>query len=131
KPEVKVTAPRGSAVFPIGRVVHREFAARQHQEDGTAVRNGSTPVPVVPTAHRHGCAGRSLAVPPASGSRGGVHGPDVPVRLHARAAGPRRMRAGQATAPAVLLDMDGTLIRSEHVHRAVWQRFFTAWQVEM
>jgi sugar-phosphatase len=41
------------------------------------------------------------------------------------------MRAGHATAPAVLLDMDGTLIRSEHVHRAVWQRFFTAWQVEM
>jgi mannitol-1-/sugar-/sorbitol-6-phosphatase len=32
---------------------------------------------------------------------------------------------------AVLLDMDGTLIRSEHVHRAIWQRFFTAWQVEM
>jgi sugar-phosphatase len=43
------------------------------------------------------------------------------------------MRAGPATdtAQAVLLDMDGTLIRSEHVHRAVWQRFFTAWQVEV
>jgi mannitol-1-/sugar-/sorbitol-6-phosphatase len=35
------------------------------------------------------------------------------------------------TMHAVLLDMDGTLIRSEHVHRAIWQRFFTAWQVEM
>ena len=43
------------------------------------------------------------------------------------------MRAGRAadTAQAVLLDMDGTLVRSEHVHRAIWQRFFTAWQVEM
>src|SRR3954453_214638 len=35
------------------------------------------------------------------------------------------------TMQAVSLDMDGTLIRSEHVHRAIWQRFFTAWQVEM
>jgi sugar-phosphatase len=42
------------------------------------------------------------------------------------------MRAGgNDTAAAVLLDMDGTLIRSEHVHRAVWRRFFTAWQVDM
>jgi mannitol-1-/sugar-/sorbitol-6-phosphatase len=42
------------------------------------------------------------------------------------------MRAGALdTTQAVLLDMDGTLIHSEHVHRAVWQRFFTAWRVEM
>jgi sugar-phosphatase len=35
------------------------------------------------------------------------------------------------TVQAVLLDMDGTLIRSEHVHRAIWRRFFTAWQVDV
>jgi sugar-phosphatase len=34
-------------------------------------------------------------------------------------------------AEAVLLDMDGTLVRSEHVHRDIWMRFFAAWQVEM
>jgi sugar-phosphatase len=38
---------------------------------------------------------------------------------------------GAPAVEAVLLDMDGTLIRSEHVHRAVWERFFAAWQVEM
>ena len=44
-----------------------------------------------------------------------------------------RMRSfqGAPAVEAVLLDMDGTLIRSEHVHRAVWERFFAAWQVEM
>jgi mannitol-1-/sugar-/sorbitol-6-phosphatase len=36
-----------------------------------------------------------------------------------------------ATVRAVLLDMDGTLIRSEHVHRAIWRRFFDAWQVDV
>ncbi len=43
------------------------------------------------------------------------------------------MRPGHAagTARPVLLDMDGTLVRSEHVHRAVWQRFFSAWRVEV
>jgi sugar-phosphatase len=32
---------------------------------------------------------------------------------------------------AVLLDLDGTLVRSEHVHRRVWQRFFDAWRLEV
>lgn len=43
------------------------------------------------------------------------------------------MRPGHVTGTvqAVLLDMDGTLVRSEHVHRAVWRRFFTAWQVDV
>ena len=32
---------------------------------------------------------------------------------------------------AVLLDLDGTLILSEHIHRRVWQRFFDEWRLEV
>jgi sugar-phosphatase len=32
-------------------------------------------------------------------------------------------------ARAVLFDMDGTLVRSEHVHRMAWQGFFDHWAV--
>jgi sugar-phosphatase len=32
---------------------------------------------------------------------------------------------------AVLFDLDGTLVRSEHVHRRVWQRFFDAWRLDV
>ncbi len=31
----------------------------------------------------------------------------------------------------MLFDLDGTLVRSEHVHRRVWQRFFDAWRLEV
>jgi mannitol-1-/sugar-/sorbitol-6-phosphatase len=44
-----------------------------------------------------------------------------------------RLGVGHATdtVQAVLLDMDGTLARSEHVHRAIWRRFFAAWRVDV
>ena len=32
---------------------------------------------------------------------------------------------------AVLLDLDGTLVLSEHIHRRVWQRFFDQWHLEV
>jgi sugar-phosphatase len=32
---------------------------------------------------------------------------------------------------AVLFDLDGTLVHSEHVHRRVWQRFFDAWRLDV
>jgi sugar-phosphatase len=35
------------------------------------------------------------------------------------------------SAAAVLLDMDGTLVRSEHVHRRAWKAFFAHWGVEV
>jgi sugar-phosphatase len=34
-----------------------------------------------------------------------------------------------SAASAVLLDMDGTLVRSEHVHRQTWWRFLDSWGV--
>ena len=33
--------------------------------------------------------------------------------------------------PAVLFDLDGTLVRSEHVHRRAWQRFFDTWRLDV
>jgi len=36
-----------------------------------------------------------------------------------------------AGAAAVLLDMDGTLVLSEAVHRQTWRRFFEYWDVEV
>jgi sugar-phosphatase len=38
---------------------------------------------------------------------------------------------GAAVTGAVLLDLDGTLVRSEHVHRRVWQRFFDTWRLDV
>jgi mannitol-1-/sugar-/sorbitol-6-phosphatase len=35
------------------------------------------------------------------------------------------------TPAAVLLDLDGTLVLSEHIHRRVWQRFFDEWRLEV
>jgi sugar-phosphatase len=37
--------------------------------------------------------------------------------------------AALSSAAAVLLDMDGTLVLSEHVHRQTWWRFFDSWGV--
>lgn len=39
------------------------------------------------------------------------------------------LSAALAGARAVLFDMDGTLVRSEHVHRRAWQGFFDHWAV--
>lgn len=36
-----------------------------------------------------------------------------------------------APAGAVLLDLDGTLVLSEKVHRRTWQRFFEGWGIEV
>jgi mannitol-1-/sugar-/sorbitol-6-phosphatase len=30
-----------------------------------------------------------------------------------------------------MLDLDGTLVRSEHVHRQVWERFFATWRLDV
>lgn len=31
----------------------------------------------------------------------------------------------------VVFDLDGTLVRSEHVHRRIWARFFAEWGAEV
>ena len=31
----------------------------------------------------------------------------------------------------VVFDLDGTLVRSEHVHRRTWARFFAEWDAEV
>ncbi|MBN9790550.1 HAD family phosphatase [Pseudonocardia sp. TMWB2A] len=54
-----------------------------------------------------------------------------------RAHGPRRRRAVPpvtGTVPdgaPVVFDLDGTLVRSEHVHRRTWARFFAEWGAEV
>lgn len=47
----------------------------------------------------------------------------IPGRWSTRASGPPSRRE------AVLLDLDGTLVLSEKVHRLAWQAFFDAWGV--